>query len=305
MTDPLLTIFTAPKPFTNPHISIIQHNALTSWVNLGSRVEVLLIGEEKGIGEVSETYGIRQIPDVRRNECGTPFISSMFALARRESSSPFLAIINADILLFPEMILALETVAHKFPEFLIVGQRWDLEIQERLSFSKNFYASLQQNVKKMGRLHSPTGSDYFIFPRACFLDIPDFAIGRAGWDNWMFFKSRWEGWPLIDASQDVMVIHQKHDYSHLANGQPHYHLPETAENVRLAGGEITIFTLLDANYTLKSNQIIRPNLSWRKFWREVEIFPLSSIHSRFLGWIFYFMFHPIKSYQRFRIWLRR
>ena len=45
---PLITLFTAPKPFTNPHIALIQRNALRSWQALGTEVEVLLIGQEEG-----------------------------------------------------------------------------------------------------------------------------------------------------------------------------------------------------------------------------------------------------------------
>ncbi len=32
---PALTLFTAPKPFTNPHIALIQRNAFRSWQALG------------------------------------------------------------------------------------------------------------------------------------------------------------------------------------------------------------------------------------------------------------------------------
>jgi len=38
-----LAIFTAPKPFTNPHIRIIQRNAIRSWQALGDEVEVWLV----------------------------------------------------------------------------------------------------------------------------------------------------------------------------------------------------------------------------------------------------------------------
>ena len=40
---PFLTIFTAPKPFTNPHIDTIQRNAIRSWVELGEAVQVVLV----------------------------------------------------------------------------------------------------------------------------------------------------------------------------------------------------------------------------------------------------------------------
>ena len=48
---PTLTLFTSPKPFTNPHIAVIQRNAIRSWLNLGAEVEVLLLGEEEGLAE--------------------------------------------------------------------------------------------------------------------------------------------------------------------------------------------------------------------------------------------------------------
>ena len=34
---PLITIFTAPKPFTDPHIDVIQRNAIQSWLQPGGR----------------------------------------------------------------------------------------------------------------------------------------------------------------------------------------------------------------------------------------------------------------------------
>ena len=59
----MLTIFTAPKPFTNPHIDLIQRNAIRSWVALGPEVEVLLIGEEEGLAEAARELGVRMTVD--------------------------------------------------------------------------------------------------------------------------------------------------------------------------------------------------------------------------------------------------
>jgi hypothetical protein len=119
------------------------------------------------------------------------------------------------------------------------------------------------------------GSDYFVFPRECFIDMPDFAIGRAGWDNWMIYKSRKEGWATVDATASIMIIHQNHDYSHLPGGQPHYKLPETYENIRLAGGrEVTRFTLLDTNRRLVNGRLQSPGRSGDRFIRWLETFPL-------------------------------
>ena len=48
MAEKLLTLFTTPKPFKDPHIITIQRNALRSWQALGDEVEVLVIGNDEG-----------------------------------------------------------------------------------------------------------------------------------------------------------------------------------------------------------------------------------------------------------------
>ena len=50
---PLITLFSAPKPFTNPHIAMIQRNAIKSWTLLPD-VEVILLGEEEGLAEAAQ-----------------------------------------------------------------------------------------------------------------------------------------------------------------------------------------------------------------------------------------------------------
>ena len=39
--NPFLTIFSVPKPFTDPHINLIQRNAIQSWLNIGEGVDIL------------------------------------------------------------------------------------------------------------------------------------------------------------------------------------------------------------------------------------------------------------------------
>ena len=169
-------------------------------------------------------------------------------MARQISTSPLLAYVNADILLTPQFVTIATQVYCQFKQFLIVGQRYDLDLQQPLDFSPGWDSRLLADVQTSGRLHPPAGSDYFIFPRTCFTDLPNFAIGRAGWDNWMIYHARTQRMPVVDATSAITVIHQDHDYSHLPNGQPHYRLPESSENLRLAGGRRTVFTLMDADY---------------------------------------------------------
>jgi hypothetical protein len=268
---PLITIFTAPKPFTDPRIDVIQRNAICSWLSLGGDVRVILVGDEAGMPAVASEYGVTQLAGVACNEQGTPLVSSIFANARQASDSPLLTYANADILLLPDFLAGAREVYRQADNFLVIGQRWDLDVAQLLDFSKGWETRLEAEVNARGRLHPPAGSDYFLFPRQLFSDIPSFAIGRAGWDNWMIYQARRQKWPVIDATPAIRVIHQNHDYSHLPGGKPHYDHPESYQNEALAGGATNLFMVLDSDRQLVDGRIRSPKPSLPRLLRRVEL----------------------------------
>lgn len=270
----LVTLFSAPKPFTDPHIATIQRNAINSWALLPD-VEVLLIGDEQGVAEAAKELGVKHLPGVKCSDNGTPLISSMFQLARENSRSDLLCIINADMILMPDFLEAANLCRSrcKRDPFVLLSQRWDLDITQPLDFADGWQEKLRSQVYEAGSLHRPAGSDFFLFPKSCYTDVPDFAIGRAGWDNWMIYKARQESWPVIDCTPSVMIVHQNHDYSHLPGAKPHYEHPETNENVRLAGGPAAVrHTILDATHRLMDGKLVRPAFTSLRLWRRVELF---------------------------------
>jgi hypothetical protein len=269
---PLITLFSAPKPFTNPHIAMIQRNAIKSWTLLPD-VEVILLGEEQGLAEAAKELGVMHIPHVARNESGVPLISSMFQLARENSNSDLLCIINADMVLMPDFVEAAKQVKSLRSEFVLLSQRWDLDMTALIDFSEDWSRGLRSMVHGQGQLHRPAGSDFFLFPKNCYTDIPNFTIGRAGWDNWMIYKARKENWAVIDCTPSVMIVHQNHDYSHLPDGKPHYEHPDTNENIRLAGGQASVrYTILDSTHQLVGDTLARPKMTSLRFTRKFELF---------------------------------
>ena len=266
-----LTIFTAPKSFTNPHIATIQRNAIQSWLHLGAEVDVLLVGEEEGLAETANEFNILHLPDVARNDQGTPLVSSIFELARQASPSPLLAYLNADILVLPDFVQVAHQVAGQAERFLVVGQRWDLQVETELDFKPGWETRLSADLEARGRLHPPAGSDYFIFPRQLFSEMPPFAIGRAGWDNWMIYHARERGWPVVDATPSLRIIHQDHDYSHLPGGKPHYDLEESNHNLELAGGPLHMYYVLDTDKQLWDGKIRSPRPSMLRSLRKAEL----------------------------------
>jgi len=268
-----ITLFSAPKPFSDPHIAVIQRNAIRSWTLLPD-VEVILLGEEGGLAEAAGELGVKHLPNVARNASGTPLISSMFDLARKNSASPLLCIVNADMILMPDFIEAAKRVAKLKDKFVLLSRRWDLDVTQPVEFTEGWQTSLRSIVHAQGALHRPAGSDFFLFPNSCYTDLPPFAIGRAGWDNWMIYKARQEGWPVVDCTPAMMIVHQNHDYSHLPGGEAHYTSPETDENIRMAGGVGAIrYTVLDATAQLaEGGKLARPAMSYLRFMRGVEVF---------------------------------
>ena len=96
----------------------------------------------------------------------------------------------------------------------------------------------------------------------------------------MIYHARKNKFPAIDATRDIMIIHQNHDYAHLPGGQPHYKHPETDENIRLAGGRaMTRFTLLDTDYRLDNGRILPQKMDSERLWRRIEAWPLLALGS--------------------------
>lgn len=297
----LITIFITPKGFEREHIALIQKNAVRSWQALGDDVECIWIGNDPGVAEAAAELNVNYVADVKRNASGTPLLSDIFRIGREFSNSPLLAYVNADIILMPDFVETARKVMEHEKDFLLVGQRWDLDVKSVIDYSDGWEKRLEDDVKLRGRRHPAGGSDYFIYPRSCFETIPDFAIGRSGWDNWMFYEARLKNWKLINCSETIDIIHQDHDYAHLPNGQSHYRLPESAENIKMAGGNRMIFTLADCDWEMqKDGSIVKPPKTKAKILREAEIFPLITLKSKGLGQAAYTLFHPKKSLEEWR-----
>ena len=290
----MLTIFSPPKAFQGK-IDIIQRNAIESWIALGDEVEIILVGDEFGLSDVATEYGVKHIKNVAQNELGTPLLDDIFSKVQRHAVNELLCYVNADIIFLDDLIPSVRDIALHVESFLIVGQRWDLEIEERLFISTDQSLEFRRLLAEKGQLHRPGGSDYFIFPKGEFCTIPAFALGRAGWDNWMIYAGRKARLPVIDATECITVIHQNHDYGHLPNGQPHYGLPETDENISLAGGREMIFTLHDTTWKYEKTGLRKKSLLERGIPRWIETSVYTLLGPGKAARIFRLFYHPIST----------
>jgi hypothetical protein len=231
----VLTLFTIPKGFTNPHVSLIQRNALASWQRLAPAVEVLVMGDDQGVGEAAGEFGATHVSRVSTNEFGTPLLDSAFAEAAARAHGEVLCYVNADIVLLDDFVAA----ARRLPRdpYLAIGRRWDCDVSAPLDFSAGD-EWLRDWAHDNGTLDQARGSDYFLFRRDTDFGLPPFAVGRPGWDNWMIGRALELRYPLIDITASVTAIHQNHDYAHVAGaiGGADWEGPEANRNRELAPG---------------------------------------------------------------------
>jgi hypothetical protein len=263
----MLAIFSIPKPFIG-HTAIIQRNAIQSWLRLEPHCEIFLCGNDQGVAEAAREFHVHHVPDIENNKYGTPLLSSAFRVVQQKAVSSLLCFVNSDIILLDNIIDAVGIVP--FTCFLLLGQRWNMDINAAIDFDRLAWKTeLLDRLTRNGKLQPPFGSDYFIFPKKTAWDFPDFAVGRPGWDNWIIYRARALKMQVIDATEAVTVIHQNHNYAHIAGGvtPASFEGPEATQNRDLMGGDNYSFNLRDATHWLLGNSIKRamdfPHLQYR------------------------------------------
>ena len=258
----MLTIFCTPKPFVG-HINIIQRNAIKSWTMLHPEVEVILFGDEEGAATVCQEFGLRHEPEVKRHEKGPKYLNHLFDRAQEIAKHNTLCYVNCDIILMSDFQQAVERVASKWKEFLMVGRRWNTDIRTPLHFeSPAWEEHLRSFVMRHGACLPSHWIDYFVFSRGLYHHkIPPFVIGRNAWDPWLIWKAIDSGASVVDASKVMIAIHQNHDYSYLPDsGKPASMDDLTQRNVKLAGSWLHWQTVDSATHVLTSQGVRRHHL---------------------------------------------
>jgi hypothetical protein len=74
----------------------------------------------------------------------------------------------------------------------------------------------------------------------------------------------------IDASRDVLVVHQNHDYSHLPGNRPPYGSEVAKSNLAKAGGRKRVYNILDTDRELSQGRIVRPQVRVVRWLRRLE-----------------------------------
>jgi len=260
----MLTFFSTPKPFLG-HIGVIQRNALRSWLRVHPDVEILLFGDDFGAAEACSELGIRHVPGVRKNRYGTKYLASIYDQAQELARHDLLCHVNCDILLLDDFPQAIHRVSGQLGPFVLAGRRWDVDIHEPLPFeTPGWQNEVRELAVHTNRQRPSQWIDYFVFRKGLFHNqIPEFVIGRPGWDNWLLWFARHSGACLIDASAVVRAVHQNHDYGYHPEGEKGvWEGEEAQENYALLHGHRRFRTLDNATHLLKTEGMHRNHRDW-------------------------------------------
>ena len=202
------TLFAVPMAFLADK-DVKQRNALTSWTLLEPPPQVVLFGNEQGIADVAAEMEFIHLPRIERNGQGTPIVSDAFhQMGRLAAPSEVVCYVNSDIILLQDWADALVKVSGEFERFLMIGQRWDVNLDRPLLFREGWDKRLRHLVANQGELHGKGAIDYFAHRPGLYDQVPPFAIGRSAWDNWLVGHALDAGVEVVDASNSATVVHQ-------------------------------------------------------------------------------------------------
>ena len=201
---PLITLFTTFRDFRTK--AVTYQNTIRNWGLLSPYVRPVLYyaGDEHYLG-----WSVYRSPRV--SDRNIPVLRSMFLHAETiNESTPFYGFANGDIVFDSNLVTTLQALKRdvdRFMRVLVIGQRINFNIGNNETILNLESVS---RLASEGSLFKGFAQDYLIstrsgYPWHC---IPDFVVGRIGYDNWLVATAINLGLPVIDATATVTAVHQ-------------------------------------------------------------------------------------------------
>ena len=208
---PLITLFTTFRDFRTK--SVTYRNTIRNWGLLSPYVRPVLYyaGDEHYLAEFAREHGWSVYRCPRVSKTNVPVLRSMFLHAETiNETTPFYGYANGDILFDSNLVTTLEALKREIDRFrrvLVIGQRINYNIGNNETILNLESVS---RLASEGSLFKGFAQDYLISTRSGYPwhFIPDFVVGRIGYDNWLVATAINLGLPVIDVTATVTAVHQ-------------------------------------------------------------------------------------------------
>ena len=178
---------------------------------------------------------------------------------------PLVALVNADIVLLDDFLPAVRSVSEQaLRDFMLVASRYNCRIDTPLRFESGWDAALRARARSR-EPDVPGGRQRHLRLSAvdCSTEVPDLAIGRGYWDNWLMREHATQAGAPDRRDRAPHRVHQDHGYDHVpgmsadASDEPVYQSEEGRRNLALAGGHRGLYTVFDATHVLTADGRLR------------------------------------------------
>lgn len=247
--DYQFTLFTTFKPFAGES-ACLQDAALASWS--AQKLPVIVFGDDAGVAPRAARYGFRHEADVRTSGKGAPFISDMIKRAAEIAETPYVALINGDILLDQQAVAVIDRTLRQLAaqsegnQYLLSARRRNIPLTEQDVTEGHILETVAGLDARYGHWDIDNAIDIFIFDRTLYRDVPDLSVGRSGWDNWLLWEAKRQGAALVDLSAEMALKHPIHGYVGPQGGWANLMTdPDVVRNQALVAGDRLTFSDMD------------------------------------------------------------
>ena len=283
----MISILSSFKPFRGD-AARLQENALLNWRCLGDEVEIIIYGNGEGVADYSHKYDARLVVEIQLSSKGVPRFDAIANHAARHAKFDVQMYLNGDILLPPNFLSSIEKV--KLAQFLLVGQRIDLTMDADFNVQCQDWLAEITRCQRAGHATyyawGPSAVDYFVFRRGLWAGLGPLIIGRGRYDNILIASCLRRNVPIIDATLVLLVIHQFHDYGHLAGGNQAVKFgPDALENFKHHDMWHSPPDIREAGWQLKNGGVIKSELE-KDFLRQMEMLLRFRHNQKYLSYLF-------------------
>ena len=217
--DSILTLFTTCPNFQDKRH--IYENTITNWHLLSPDVIPILFTDDhpsdpKGIAYIGLACLTNTCNESRWHSCITThvpdgpeeilhYILWLCKLCKFDRN-------------LTDILRSLQTYAYggHIDKLLVVGRRRNWSVEKGVNLAK---LSMVGHYMKNSSLYISDAQDYFLTTRHPWTCIPDFVVGRIGYDNWLVVAALVNQIPVVDATETVTALHQTGEDGNLAGWQ--------------------------------------------------------------------------------------
>ena len=219
---PIVTLFTTFKVAASRND--MNMNTLRLWASLRPAVRSVLFyteGDDGSFLENARSLGWLTYPTPKLRE-GIPVLKDMFkyVIDHVTPKSAFIGYANSDVVFTEDLNRTLSYISHinwyrmNGQGLLLIGQRYDVLIDTLKPIQGPIGIEQSNALRATHKNGTIFLIDYFIttstgFP---FDSLPDFVVGKPGYDNWIVSKSLEWQIRVIDCTKTIMALHQIRKY---------------------------------------------------------------------------------------------